>query len=339
MPLLYIFLSTELASGLLRNNNILMTIRDANSTFINIQPELHEAIDEGRPVVALESTLISHGLPWPDNLETAVACEDAVRQAGALPATISIIDGVIQIGTSPAMLERLARNGQADIQKASRRDIPAVVVAGATAATTVSATAFLARSAGICFMATGGIGGVHRGAGQTFDISCDLIELGRAGHPMALVCSGVKSILDIPATLEKLETLGVPVIGYQTREFPAFTEYSSGLPMDHSVADPESAAKLFSTHEMLEMPTIMLFAQPCSRELSLDEHLANKARVQALAEAASQGVMGKAITPFLLGRVSELTLGQSLRVNKQLIINNAATAGQIAAAYSRLIRR
>lgn len=316
-----------------------MTNFSENPSHLKIKFKLHDSLATGLPVVALESTLISHGLPWPDNLETALACEDAVHTAGALPATVSIIDGVIHIGSSQELLERLARNQQADIQKASRRDIPAIMATGAVAATTVSATAFLARSAGIRFMATGGIGGVHRGAGQTFDISCDLAELGRAGQPMALVCSGVKSILDIPATLEKLETLGVPVVGYQTREFPAFTEFSSGLLLDHSVGEPELAARIFSIHELLDMPTMMLFAQPCSSDLSLDVDLAEKARVQALSEAASQGITGKAITPFLLGRISQLTLGQSLRVNKQLIINNAATAGQIAAAYSRLSQR
>ncbi|MFM7590964.1 MAG: pseudouridine-5'-phosphate glycosidase, partial [Isosphaeraceae bacterium] len=306
-----------------------MTKHTTNSIFLEIQADVQEAIAANRPVVALESTLISHGLPWPDNLETATACEDAVRNAGALPATISIIHGVVHVGTSKIVLERLARNASGDIQKASRRDIPAIVAAKAWAATTVSATAFIARLAGIAFMATGGIGGVHRGAGESFDISCDLAELGRAGQPMALVCSGVKSILDIPATLEKLETLGVPVIGYGTRQFPAFTEYSSGLTLDHSVNDPQQAASFFAAHVAFSLPSMLLFAQPCSRELSLNEDLAEKARVQAFAEAAAKGISGKAITPFLLGRISELTLGQSLRVNKQLIINNAATAGQI----------
>lgn len=316
-----------------------MSLKPIMTPGLFCSPEIENAINTGMPVVALESTLISHGLPWPDNLETALACEDAVRKAGAVPATISIRDGLIQIGTDRTFLEMLAHNQAGAVRKASRSDLPAITAKRLSAATTVSATAFLARSAGIRFMATGGIGGVHRGAGQSFDISCDLYELGRGGEPMALVCSGVKSILDIPATLEKLETLGVPVVGYRTATFPAFTEFSSGLPLEYQIDGPEEAAAIFTALCQLKLPTMMIFAQPCPAELSLDEGLAERARQQALEEASAKGISGKAITPFLLGRISELTLGQSLRVNKELIIQNAATSGQIAAANGRLNRQ
>jgi pseudouridylate synthase len=293
--------------------------------------EVTEALSEKRPIVALESTLISHGLPWPENLETAIACEELVRQSGSTPATIAVIHGVIRIGLNRSELEMLSNPETVGIQKASRRDLGTLVSQGLSAATTVSATMFLARSVGIQFMCTGGLGGVHRGADSTFDISMDLDELARA-HGMALVCSGVKSILDISATLEKMETLGISVVGYQTKEFPAFTELTSGITLDHYVNSAEEAAKQFLSHFHLGIPGAVVFAQPCPESMALDSDLAKQALEKALNDAQRLQVRGKAVTPYLLSRMRDLTQGHSLNVNKELIKKNAATSGQIAAA-------
>lgn len=299
-------------------------------------PEVKNALDLGRPLVALESTLISHGLPWPENIETALACEALVRDSGAVPATIALIDGKIRIGLELKDLETLGKNTDGRIQKAARRDLAVILRQSASAATTVSATMFLARLAGIRFMATGGLGGVHRHAAESFDISMDLDELARADG-VALVCSGVKSILDIPATLEKMETLGISTIGYQTLEFPAFTELTSKITLDHHVDSAAEAAGICEEHHRLGIPGAIVFAQPCPAEPALDSDVAKSALEQSLREAHEKRIAGKTVTPFLLSRMRELTSGQSLIANKALIMKNAATAGQIAAAYESLI--
>lgn len=304
---------------------------------LSLSSEIKQAIAEDRPVVALESTLISHGLPWPKNLETAIACENLIRESGSVPATVAIIDGQIRVGLSEIELEMLSKPGDRMIAKASRRDIAVITKQGGNAATTVSATMYLARSAGIHFMATGGLGGVHRGASVTFDISLDLNELARSDQ-IALICSGVKSILDIPATLETLETLGVTVIGYRTDEFPAFTEVSSGIRLEHQVNSPVEAAEVFQSHCQLGIPGAVVFAQACPEELAIDSKLAETSLIKALENAEKNGIKGKAVTPYLLSAIRELTQGQSLVVNTELIKKNAATSGQVAAAFHKLHR-
>ena len=261
--------------------------------------EVGEARAGGRPVVALESTLIAQGLPWPDNLETARGAEEAVRRAGATPATIAVLRGVIRVGLSGEELERVARSGT--FLKASRRDLAAAVARGLDAATTVSATLWIARRRGIGVMATGGLGGVHRDAATTFDVSTDLDELARADG-VVVTCSGVKSILDVPATLEVLETRGVAVVGYRTDEFPAFLTRSSGLPLDVRVESPGEVAALTRAHRSLGLPGAIVLAQPVPEPEALDRD-AMEAALAALAEAHAQQVTGKAITPFLLDRI------------------------------------
>lgn len=292
-------------------------------------PEVEQARRVGRPLVALESTVISHGMPWPDNLATAHMLEAAVREEGAVPATIAVIDGQIRIGLQAAELERLAR-GDEPVQKLSRRDMAIRLCQGGLGATTVAATMIAARAAGIQVFATGGIGGVHRGAQQSFDISADLSELSRT--PVAVVCAGAKSILDLPLTLEVLETLGVPVLGYGTAAFPAFYSRDSGLKVDAQVDDPAALAAICRTHWQLGLQSGVLVANPVPAELALDPALAEAAIAQALEEAAAQGIRGKDTTPFLLARVKALTGGESLRTNVALIENNARLAAQLALA-------
>ncbi len=295
---------------------------------IRIAPEVAEALAEGRGVVALESTLIAQGLPWPDNLETARASETAVRQAGAVAATIAVVAGEIRIGLTAAELEQMAR-APGRFVKASRRDLSWVVARGLDASTTVSATIRLARRAGIDVVATGGLGGVHRDASTTFDISTDLDELARADG-CAVVCSGVKSILDVPATLEVLETRGVPVVGYGVDEFPAFTTRSSGLKLEARVDSPAEAAALISSHRSLGLPGAVVLAQAVAAELALDRDLMESALTIATAEARSLGLTGKALTPFLLDRLRIATSGRSLAANTALIVANAGLAGALA---------
>ncbi len=291
--------------------------------------------------VALESTLIAHGLPWPDNLETATASEAAVRAAGARPATVAVLGGSIRVGLSPAEIEGLARSAagpgvgpsRGPILKASRRDLAAAVAGGLDAATTVSATLWIARRAGIGVMATGGLGGVHRGAGRTFDVSTDLDELARADGAV-VVCSGVKSILDVPATLEALETRGVAVVGYRTGEFPAFTTTTSGLAVDARVETPEEAADLVRAHRRLGLPAAIVLAQPPPEGLAIPRDAMEAALAEALARAESLGVAGKAVTPFLLDAIREVTGGRSLAANKALIVANAGLAGAVARALA-----
>lgn len=296
--------------------------------YLHFSPEVRAALDEQRPVVALESTLITHGLPYPVNLDTAQAMEDAIRDAGATPATIAILKGSITVGLTGDQLSMLAE--AQNVRKCSRRDLPIAVGLGEDGATTVAGTMIIAHKAGIAVFATGGIGGVHRG--QPFDVSADLIELGRT--PVAVVCSGAKSILDLPLTLEVLETQGVPVIGLGTNTLPAFYKRSSGLPIDACVDTPEQVAAIIKAAQMLDARHGMLITVPvpADAELPMDVESAIQ---QATREAHDQGVHGKAITPFVLGRVAELTEGKSRGANTALLINNARTAAHIAVALSK----
>ncbi len=290
--------------------------------------------DAGSARVALESTLIAHGLPWPDNLETALASEAAVRGAGAEPATIAVLGGAIRVGLTAGELERLARAPAGSVLKAGRRDLAWAVARGLDAAATVGATLWVARCHGIDIMATGGLGGVHRGAGRSFDVSADLDELARADGAL-VVCSGVKSILDVPATLEVLETRGVLVVGYRCDEFPAFTTASSGLPIEVRVDSPAETADLVRAHRRLGLPGAIVLAQPPPADLALPREEMESALDEALRRADERGVAGKAITPFLLDAIREATGGRSLAANKALIVANARLAGEVAAELGR----
>ncbi len=305
---------------------------------LDVRSEAAEALRAGRPVVALESTLIAHGLPWPMNLETARAAESAVRAAGAVPATIAVWKGRPTVGLTGAELEELAH--AKDVRKASRRDLAAAVAQGATAATTVAATMALARRAGIRVFATGGIGGVHPVApgfrwGQAWpqvpDVSADLTELGRT--PVAVVCAGAKGILDLSGTLEVLETYSVPVVGYGTDDFPAFYVRSSGLPVAARVDSPAEAAALLAAHWALDGAGVVL-AQPLPEEEALNPGALAMHLEQAERQAAEKGVRGPALTPFLLARLAELSNGATLRANLALVVANARLAAQVAAALA-----
>jgi pseudouridylate synthase len=292
-----------------------------------ILPEVQEALVDRRGVVALESTLIAHGLPWPENLHTAQESQAAIRQAGAVSATIALIKGKVRIGLEDAEIERVARSNS--FLKATRRDLSIVEAQGLDAATTVSATLWLARKAGIGVMATGGLGGVHRGASITFDVSNDLDELASADG-MLVVCSGVKSILDVPATLDALETRGVAVIGYRTHTFPAFTSVSSGLPLEHCVQSPEEVARIVTSHRELGLPGAIVLAQAVDERVALDREVMEQALALALEQALERGITGKAVTPFLLDQLRTATGGQSLVANRALIVANAKLAGEVA---------
>ena len=291
--------------------------------------EVAAAVAGGRPVVALESTIISHGMPYPANLETARAVEQVVRDAGAVPATIALVDGVPRVGLDGTALERLASG---DVAKASRRDLPALAAAGATAGTTVAATMYLAHLAGIRVFATGGIGGVHRDAEHTFDVSADLDELGST--PVVVVCAGAKSILDLPKTLEVLETRGVPVVGFGTDEFPAFFSRTSGLPVDHRVDTPEQLAALVGWHLRLGLRGGVLVANPIPEPDEIPAADIAARIEEAVREAREAGVARKEVTPYLLARINELTDGRSLTANVALVRNNAALAGRLAVALA-----
>ena len=300
---------------------------------LEVAPEVAEALAAGGPVVALESTIISHGMPWPDNLATALEVEAGVRRAGAVPATIALVAGRLRVGLDEPGLAALAGGaGGAEVVKASRRDLPALLVAGATAGTTVAATMFLAHRAGIPIFATGGIGGVHRGAETSFDISADLTEL--AETPVAVISAGAKSILDLPKTLEVLETHGVPVIGYRTDEFPAFFTRGSGLPVDHRVDDPVRLAAVLATHRELRLPGGVLVANPIPPAAALPADEIDVQIDRAVADAERLGVTRKDLTPYLLGRINELTGGRSLTANIALIKNNADLAARTAVALA-----
>jgi pseudouridine-5'-phosphate glycosidase len=297
-----------------------------------ILPEMREALAVGMPVVALESTIITHGMPAPRNLETARQVEEEVRAAGALPATIAILDGRIRIGLEAAELERLA--DEKEVAKVSRADLPAVLAAGGVGSTTVAATMICAELAGIRVFATGGIGGVHRGAGESFDVSADLQELART--PVAVVCAGAKAILDLAKTLEVLETFGVPVIGYGCDELPAFYSRGSGLPVPLRRDSAAEIAAVMATKWRLGLGGGLVVANPIPREAEIPAAEIAGHIETALAEAARQGVQGKAVTPFLLARLEQLTGGASLEANVALVRSNARLAAEIATVYTTL---
>ncbi len=285
------------------------------------------------PVVALESTIISHGMPYPQNVETALRVEQTIRDNGAVPATIAIIGGKLKAGCTPDEIEYLGKKGQA-VTKVSRRDLPAIIANGEDGATTVTTTMIIAAMAGIKVFATGGIGGVHRGAETTMDISADLEEL--AMTPVMVICAGAKSILDLGLTLEYLETKGVPVIGYGTDELPAFYTRHSGFKVDYRVDSPEKLAKLFGIKQLLGLQGGILVTNPIPEEYSMPAEVINKAIDEAVAEANRLGIHGKETTPFLLAKIKDLTGGDSLASNIQLVLNNARLAAHTAAALSQL---
>lgn len=296
---------------------------------LTLHPDVEAALHSGQPVVALESTLITHGLPYPDNVQTALNMEAAVREAGATPATIAILKGAITVGITEDDVERL---GKADnVRKCSRRDLPIAVGLGEDGATTVAGTMIVAHMAGIRVFATGGIGGVHRG--HPFDVSADLIELGRT--PVAVVSSGPKSILDLPLTLETLETQGVPVIGYGVDNLPAFYTRDSGLPLDARVDTPEQAAAILAAADELGAQNGILITVPVPKGKGIPSEVAEAAINQAVQEADAQGISGKAVTPYILGRVKHITDGASMDANTALLRNNAHIAAQIAAALAQ----
>jgi pseudouridine-5'-phosphate glycosidase len=296
---------------------------------LDVRPEVASALADGRAVVALESTLISHGLPYPANLEVAVASEAAVRSSGAVPATIAIRDGRLLVGLDRASLEALATAEAGTVRKAARPTLAVALAAGGWAATTVSATMIAAEAAGIRVFATGGIGGVHRGAvAATFDISSDLEELART--PMAVVCAGPKAILDVPATLEYLETRGVPVVAVGQDDLPGFYARSSGIAAPSSVADVDAAADLVATQLGLGLGGSVLVCVPVPSADALAGDVARDAVERAVVEADAQGVTGPALTPWLLGRIAELTAGASVHANTALIVNDARFAGELA---------
>ena len=301
--------------------------------YLDIHPEVAAALAAGKPVVALESTIISHGMPYPQNVETALNVERIVRENGAVPATIAVIGGRLKAGLTAEEIEYFGKKGQA-IAKASRRDLAVLCARGEDGATTVTTTMIIAHMAGIKIFATGGIGGVHRGAETTMDISADLEELGQT--PVMVVCAGAKSILDLGLTLEYLETKGVPVIGYGTEELPAFYTRSSGFRVDYRMDTPQELAKAFKTQNELGFPGGMLVTNPIPEEYAMPLDTINAAIEQALAECAQKGIHGKETTPFLLARVSQLTGGDSLASNIQLVYNNAKVAAQTAAAYAQM---
>lgn len=294
--------------------------------------EVADALAAGGPVVALESTIITHGMPYPANLETALAVEAVVRENGAVPATIAVIDGELRAGLEQAELEALAQ--AKGVVKASGRDLAVAMVRKASAGTTVSATMLLADLAGIDIFATGGVGGVHRGAEQTFDISADLTELGRT--KTAVVCAGVKSILDIAKTLEYLETQRVPVIAYGTEEFPAFFTRQSGYKADHRLDTPEEIAQAMHLHHRLGTGTGLLIANPIPEAFALMPDFIDGTIADAVREADEKGIGRKELTPFLLARINELSKGESLKANIALVKNNAALASRMAVAYAAL---
>lgn len=300
--------------------------------YLDIAPEVKAALDAGKPVVALESTIISHGMPYPKNVETALMVEQTIRDNGAVPATIAIIGGRLKAGLSREEIEHLGKAGRA-VTKASRRDLPALCARGADGATTVTTTMIIAHMAGIKIFATGGIGGVHRGAETTMDISADLEEL--AQTPVMVVCAGAKSILDLGLTLEYLETHGVPVIGYGTEELPAFYTRSSGFGVDYRVDTPAELAAMFRAQRDLEYRGGMLVTNPIPEKYAMDKAVIDAAIEEALRQCREQGVHGKETTPFLLAKVVELTGGDSLESNIQLVLNNAKVAALTAVELAK----
>ena len=301
--------------------------------YLDVAPEVQEAIKAGKPVVALESTIISHGMPYPQNVETALNVEKIIREGGAVPATIAIIGGRLKAGLTPEEIDYLGKTG-AGVTKASRRDLPILVAEKRDGATTVTTTMMIAAMAGIEIFATGGIGGVHRGAETTMDISADLEEL--AQTPVMVVCAGAKSILDLGLTLEDLETHGVPVIGYQTEELPAFYTRKSGFGVDYRLDTPAQLAEAFHVKRELGLRGGMLVTNPIPEAYSMDADVINKAIDEAVEEAKAQGIHGKATTPFLLAKIKDITGGNSLAANIQLVYNNARLATATAVELSKL---
>ncbi|NCB40526.1 MAG: pseudouridine-5'-phosphate glycosidase [Erysipelotrichia bacterium] len=297
-----------------------------------ISAEVQNALADKLPVVALESTIISHGMPWPQNVETAKMLEKTVRDNGGVPATIAILDGNIRVGLDDSELEMLGTSK--NVRKASRRDLPSILAVKQHAATTVSATMICAHLAGIKFFATGGIGGVHRGASETFDISADLPEFTRT--PVLVVCAGAKAILDIPLTMEYLETLGIPVLGYRTDEMSAFYYRSSGVKIPQRFDEPEQAAQIFYQSLQLGYKSGILVGNPVPEEFSLNRAKIEHCISEALSDAAKQNVNGQAVTPFLLGRLNAITAGDSLKTNIALVNNNAALCARIAVTFARI---
>ena len=304
----------------------------AKATELDIAPEVAAALHSGRPVVALESTIISHGMPYPRNVETASAVENTVREAGAVPATIAVLNGTLKVGLSANEIRHIGERGP-DVIKCSRRDLPFVITHKEDGATTVAATMIIAAMAGIRVFATGGIGGVHRGVEETLDISADLEELGRTN--VAVVCAGIKSVLDIGRTLEYLETKGVPVVGFRTDTLPAFYSGNSGFPVDYRVDTAREAAAAMSVKWDLGLDGGLVIAAPIPEAHALPGDEIDDVIEQALAEMHRQGITGKDTTPFLLASIAKRTGGRSLEANIQLVINNARIAAEIAVEVAR----
>ena len=301
--------------------------------YLDVSPEVAAAVAAGKPVVALESTIISHGMPYPQNVETALKVEAIIRENGAVPATIAILGGRLKAGLTPEEIEYLGKQGTA-VHKASRRDLAVLCARGEDGATTVTTTMIIAHMAGVQIFATGGIGGVHRGAETTMDISADLEELSQT--QVMVVCAGAKSILDLGLTLEYLETHGVPVIGYGTEELPAFYTRKSGFAVDYRIDTPEELAAAFKAGLDMGLKGGMLVTNPIPEEYSMDPAVINKAIDEAVAEAKAQGIHGKETTPFLLAKIKDITGGDSLDSNIQLVFNNARLAARTAVELCRL---
>lgn len=304
-----------------------------DNKFLKISKEVSNGLLKNQAIVALESTIISHGMPYPQNVETALKVEEIVRKNGAIPATIAIIDGQMCVGLSFEQIEKLGKEGTS-VLKASRRDLPIILARQQNGATTVAATMIIAEMAGIKIFATGGIGGVHRGAEETMDISADLQEL--ANTNVAVVCAGAKSILDLNLTLEYLETYGVPVIGYQTKEFPAFYSRKSGIILNHSAESPSEISHILKAKDQLNYKGGCVIANPIPADDAMEYAFINEATNQALTEASQQNIKGKEITPFLLNRIKQITDGKSLEANIKLVFNNATLAAKVAVEFSKV---
>ncbi len=308
-------------------------VNELKAAYLDVTPEIAKAIENEQPVVALESTIISHGMPYPKNVKTAREVEAMIRENGAVPATIAILNGRLKVGLSDAELEYFGKSGL-NVAKASRRDIPFIVSGGKEGATTVAATMIIAAMAGIRIFATGGVGGVHRGGELSMDVSADLDELSRTN--VAVVCAGMKSILDIGRSLEYLETVGVPVVGYQTDTVPAFYARSSGFSVDYRIDTPIAVAEALLSKYELGIDGSILITNPVPEKYALDSNKIENTIDEALAEMDSRGITGKETTPFLLARIAEQTGGESLETNIKLVLNNAKVAARIAVEYSNL---
>lgn len=302
---------------------------------VEVSQEVQHALNNNQPVVALESTIISHGMPWPQNAETALLVSKTVRDNGAIPATIAVIDGKLKAGLTVDEIERLAKQGQS-VMKCSRRDLPYVVANKTLGATTVAATMLIAEKAGIRIFATGGIGGVHRGATETMDVSADLTELGKTS--VAVVCAGAKSILDLALTKEYLETQGVAILGYQTKQLPAFYTQSSSYEVDFCLDSPHEIARFLDCKWSLGLEGGVVIANPIPAEFAMNDAVITKQIEQALKEANALGIKGKDTTPFLLKKITDQTEGESLKANIQLVLNNARLAAKIATEFTKLRR-